>query len=211
MEQSKLYYVHDPMCAWCWGYKPTWNRIEQALIHNEAHRLEVVYLVGGLAEDNDQAMPMEMQQQIASYWQKIERYLGTQFNYDFWRDNTPRRSTYPACRAVLAARHLGAEKAMIIAIQQGYYLRALNPSDNAVLIQLAEELQLDLFQFRQLLASQALNQQLHSEIALARSIGGCSFPSLFFQHQGVVKELAVDYQDAEQTLREIRLLLDKRE
>ncbi|MCP4060185.1 MAG: DsbA family protein, partial [Pseudoalteromonas sp.] len=24
MTQTKLIYVHDPMCSWCWGYKPTW-------------------------------------------------------------------------------------------------------------------------------------------------------------------------------------------
>ncbi|MBE8572891.1 DsbA family protein, partial [Vibrio sp. OPT46] len=27
----KLYYVHDPMCSWCWGYKPTLDKLKQQL------------------------------------------------------------------------------------------------------------------------------------------------------------------------------------
>ncbi|MEF1187337.1 DsbA family protein, partial [Vibrio sinaloensis] len=28
MTKAKLYYVYDPMCSWCWGYKPTWRAVE---------------------------------------------------------------------------------------------------------------------------------------------------------------------------------------
>ncbi|GAM76629.1 thioredoxin [Vibrio ishigakensis] len=52
-----------------------------------------------LAPDSDEPMPMEMRAAIESYWERISGLLGTEFNHDFWRNNTPRRSTYPACRA----------------------------------------------------------------------------------------------------------------
>ena len=32
------------------------------------------------------------------------RIPGVRFNFDFWTHCTPKRSTYPACRAVIAAR-----------------------------------------------------------------------------------------------------------
>ncbi|ROV58169.1 DsbA family protein [Vibrio ponticus] len=207
MSKAKLYYVHDPMCSWCWGYQPTWKQIEQTLAHDFATSLEIQYLVGGLAPDSDEPMPEEMQRQIASYWRKIADYLGTEFNYQFWTDNTPRRSTYPACRAVLAAREQGAERAMISAIQKAYYLRALNPSDTPVLEQLAAELQLDCEKFSQDLHSESLNQAMLREIAFARSIGGNSFPSLFFEREGQLVELAIDYQNAQQTIEQIRQLM----
>ena len=67
--------------------------------------IEVVYLLGGLAPDSDLPMPEQMKLTIAGYWQTIQdRVLGTQFNYDFWTKCQPRRSTYPSCRAVLAAK-----------------------------------------------------------------------------------------------------------
>ena len=130
MSVNKLIYVHDPMCSWCWGYKPTWQKLESAL----ANILPIEYRIGGLAADSDQPMSADMQLQLQAIWQKISSQLGTEFNFDFWRDCQPRRSTYPSCRAALIARSFNKEPQMIAAIQQAYYLQAQNPSDEAVLI-----------------------------------------------------------------------------
>lgn len=194
--QAKLFYVHDPMCSWCWGYKPVWNQLTQAL----QGKVEIQYVVGGLAPDSDVPMPKAMQEQIASYWKKIENYLGTEFNYDFWIKNTPRRSTYPACRALLAARNQGAELQMLTEIQSAYYLEAMNPSDIDVLCQLAQRLKIDTEKFAQDMASDTLNSTLMAELRFARSIGGNSFPSLFLQTEKGIVELPIDYQSSQQTL-----------
>ena len=45
----KLYYIHDPMCSWCWAFRPTLTKV---LAELPAH-IEVQYLVGGLAPDSD--------------------------------------------------------------------------------------------------------------------------------------------------------------
>jgi len=203
MDSNILYYVHDPMCSWCWGYQPTWQMIKQSLPEG----VMLQYLVGGLAPDSDVPMPEPMQHQIAAYWHKIEDYLGTEFNHDFWKDNTPRRSTYPACRSVLAARAQGAEQAMITAIQHAYYLHAKNPSDVDVHIGLAQQLNLNVEQFTCDMASSELNQQLFDEIAFARSIGGNSFPSLFLKTAQDITELPIDYQDSAKTLAQIDAIL----
>lgn len=200
---NKLYYVFDPMCSWCWGYKPVWQKITLAL----QDKIDIQYVVGGLAPDSDQPMPEEMQQQIASYWKKIEDFLGTEFNYDFWSQNTPRRSTYPSCRAVMAARKQGAEQSMLAAIQNAYYLQARNPSDNDVLIDLANDIGLDVARFEADLLSEELNQQFMQELEFARSIGGNSFPSLFVATEQGIVELQVDYQSAETTIDQVEQIL----
>lgn len=200
---NKLYYVYDPMCSWCWGYKPVWQKISQAL----KDKIDIQCVLGGLAADSDQPMPEEMQRQIASYWKKIEDYLGTEFNYDFWSSNTPRRSTYPSCRAVMAARKQGAELAMLSAIQSAYYLEARNPSDNDVLIDLACKIGLERAQFEADFFSAELNQQFMKELEFARSIGGNSFPSLFVATEQGIVELQVDYQSAETTIDQVEQIL----
>lgn len=203
LSSSKLYYVYDPMCSWCWGYKPVWKEIEQAL----SDKIEIVYVLGGLAPDSEVPMPKEMQQQIAAYWKKIENLLGTQFNYEFWSNNTPRRSTYPACRAIIAARFQNAEQAMLSAIQKAYYLDASNPSDNKTLIDVAVKIGLNKVQFEAELLSPETHQQLLDEISFARSIGGNSFPSLFVAKEGSVIELPIDYQNAQTTIDRVNHLL----
>ena len=138
-----LYYFHDPMCSWCWGFRPTW----QALQENLPNTVDVKYVLGGLAPDSDQPMPDELRLMIQNTWQRIHQELGTEFNFDFWTQNTPRRSTFPACRAVIAAHQQGMEQEMIVAIQQAYYLRALNPSDLSTLRQLGKEICLNKSEF----------------------------------------------------------------
>ncbi|MCG9739665.1 DsbA family protein [Shewanella insulae] len=197
---NKLYYVYDPMCSWCWGFKPVWEKIEQAL----SGEIEIVYLLGGLAPDSDQAMPMAMQLQIAAYWRRIEALLGTEFNHEFWALNTPRRSTYPACRAILAARAQQAEGTMLTAIQKAYYLQARNPSDNEVLIDLASKVGLDKTQFSADLLHEETQEALLAEIHFARSIGGNSFPSLFVQSTVGITPISIDYQDVDACIAQIR-------
>ena len=51
MAQSKLVYVHDPMCSWCWGYAPSWHKLKAAL----ESKLVVEYKVGGLAPDSQES------------------------------------------------------------------------------------------------------------------------------------------------------------
>lgn len=186
-----LYYVHDPMCSWCWGYRPTWDALQQALPED----IQQVNVVGGLAPDSDEAMPMEQQKLIAGYWQRIAEELGTEFNFDFWTNCAPRRSTYPACRAVLAAAAQGAEETMINAIQHAYYLRAMNPSDASTLIALAKDIGLDTQRFADDLASAGIQRELERHFALRRSIDVYSFPSLVLQIGQESYPVPLDYQD----------------
>jgi len=191
------------MCSWCWGFKPRLAELEQALPEG----VEMVYLLGGLAADTEQPMPQEMQQFLQQTWRKIALQLGTKFNHDFWLLNSPKRSTYPANRAVLAAEKQAAGKAMISAIQQAYYLQAKNPSEFDVLLVLAEQLNLNKPQFIADMQSETLNQQLMEQIEFARSLPIQGFPSLVFSQEGHQQALPLDYLDAQVTLEHLARLM----
>jgi len=203
--ESVLYYFHDPMCSWCWGYRPVWQQLKMAL----PAELRVENILGGLAPDTDEPMPVELQANIQGHWKHIESELGTAFNFDFWTDNQPRRSTYQACRAVLSARRQGLEEGMIEAIQRAYYLRAMNPSDDEVLTKLAREIGLNETEFCNDLGSEDVQQQLTEQIEFSRTTNISGFPSLFLQRaengEGEHKLLpiTVDYKDYRSTLDQI--------
>jgi len=188
----RLYYVHDPMCSWCWGFRPCWEKIRFNLPEN----IELRYLLGGLSPDSQEPMPTTMQQDIAGYWRKIQQTIpGTEFNFDFWDNCIPKRSTYPACRAVIAARKQDpqVELAMIEAIQKAYYLEAKNPSDDDTLIALAENLGLDNTRFKQDLNANETQQELEREIQFGRHIGAQGFPSLILENEGHYQRIPIDY------------------
>lgn len=197
-----LYYIHDPMCSWCWGFKPVLRQLTQQLPAD----IRLEYVLGGLAADNDQPMRPEMQQQIAATWKHIQQVIpGTEFNFDFWSKCQPRRSTYIACRAVIVAQQLqpGLGLAMLDAIQRAYYLQARNPSDTVTLITLAEQLGLDTAQFEQQLNAEQTQQELRQQIDFARGIGADSFPSLYLLHRQHYHSIVLDYNHADVILEHI--------
>lgn len=205
-QQATLFYVHDPMCSWCYAYTPVWTQIQQQLPAG----IRVQYVLGGLAPDSDQAMPPETRAYIQEQWHKIMQTVpGTYFNFAFWEQCQPRRSTYPACRAVLLARQQGSEYeiAMIRAIQDAYYRQAHNPSDADVLCALALQIGLDADAFASALNADKTRQALLAEISFARSIGGSSFPSLFLQQDNAIQSIPHDYRDAAKVLRAIKAAL----
>jgi len=204
-DDSLLIYVHDPMCSWCWGFRPAFAKLCDALPSN----IRLRRLLGGLAPDADQPMPLEMQTRLQDTWRRIEqRVPGTRFNFDFWQLCAPRRSTWRACRAVIAARTIdpACEGAMIHAIQRAYYLQARNPSDTDTLVAIAQQLGLDTERFAAALDADSTQQLLDAEMAMARQLGADSFPSLRLQIAGSVWPIAVAYTNAEAMLESITQL-----
>ena len=202
MTQDTLIYVHDPMCSWCWGFEPT----RQAIFDTLGDRMQIRRLVGGLAPDSEVPMPESMRQMLQQTWQRIGQTIpGTRFNFEFWEKCAPRRSTYPANRAVIAAREQGAEydQAMTARIQQAYYLEAKNPSDNSTLIELATGIGLDTDKFSECLVAESTQQLLMTEIQSARALGIDSFPSMAVHRNGELRHIGLNYTDPNAMLEQI--------
>jgi putative protein-disulfide isomerase len=205
---ARLYYVHDPMCSWCWGFHKTRERLLEKLPSS----IEVVRLLGGLAPDSAEPMPDAMREYLQQTWRRIEQRIpGTSFNFDFWQVCEPRRSTWPACRAVIAARRQGAkyDEVMTYAIQEAYYRRAMNPADEDILVMLAGETGLDQAHFQRELRESAVQEQLQAEMQRGRAMGATSFPSLVLELGGDVWPVAVNYTDEEEMLENIRMLTEE--
>lgn len=184
-----LYYVADPMCSWCWGFTPT---IE--FLHTD-RRIHLRYVMGGLARDSEEPMPPDMRAYVQGAWREVESQTGARFNWDFWQQCEPRRSTYPACRAVLAAAKQSCGSAMFHRIQQAYYLEARNPADTYTLIALANELNIDGERFAADLASDAIEEALQEDFHLRRQLQATAFPSLVLAIKGTYRWLAGGWEE----------------
>ncbi len=198
----KLYYAHDPMCSWCWAFRPSLLSLLEGL----PKEIESLRLLGGLAPDSEDPMPEETRQLVKGHWQTIEKQVpGTKFNYDFWAECEPRRCTYPSCRAVIAARNQGQEfdAKMTFAIQQAYYLQARNPSDYSILIELSDELGLDKDRFAKDIKSTEINEILQQEIKLSRRLNLNSFPSLLLDNGENQLRINPDYINTDAMLEKI--------
>jgi len=204
MKYPILYYVYDPMCSWCWGYRNTWLQLSQMM----DKKMLIQYQLGGLASDTDIEMPIELQVSLQGIWRNIQARLGTEFNFDFWRLCTPQRSTYPACRACLIAREEGKEKEMLFAIQQAYYLHAKNPSLKETLVELAANIGLNVDEFEAKLTANEINKKLEQEIGSSRQLPIQGFPSLVLEVEGKYLPIQIDYLDWQKTYYQIMSYLN---
>lgn len=178
---ATLYYILDPMCSWCWGFRP----VLAAVLRELPAGLSVRYVMGGLAPDSDETMSVAMRARLERAWRAVEARTGARFNHEFWTRCEPRRSTWPACRAVIAAGLQDAARApeMIQSIQEAYYLQARNPSDTTTLVELAGEMALDVERFSIDLSSSRVAKLLQADFSLVQRFGIEGFPSLVL-HDG---------------------------
>ena len=168
-------------------------------------------MIGGLAADTTDVMPEETQKMVQQSWHRIEQKCPEiRFNFDFWHKTTPIRSTYPACRALLAAKQQGIkfEAMMLEVIQTAYYQQAQNPALDETLFACAGQIGLQLSQFKQDYASAFIEQQLQAELELTDKFNVSSFPSLRLELGTGVWPIAIDYCDEKIILEEIERLLE---
>lgn len=195
---ARLYYVSDPMCSWCWGFAQTLQR--SASRWNADIALQLV--LGGLAPDSSEPMDPETRAYVRRAWAAVEERSGAPFNHEFWERCTPARSTWPACRAVLAAGARSWE--MFSAIQHAYYREARDPSQPAVLVELAVELGFDGPSFAQAIDAPATHARLQRDFDLRDRLGLSGFPSVALERDGQVRILTRGWCGAtqfEETLR----------
>jgi len=201
MKQT-LYYVHDPMCSWCYAFKSVLKKLRDNLpitIHFQT-------VIGGLAPDTKEVMPEDIQKKVQHAWRSIEQKCPEiRFNFDFWHKTTPIRSTYPACRALLAAKQQGLqfEPRMLEAIQTAYYQDAQNPALDETLFACAQKIGLQSSQFKQDYTSALIEQQLQAELQLTRKLNVFSFPCLRLEVGTSVWPIAIDYRDEYRILEQI--------
>lgn len=199
-----LYHVHDPMCSWCYAFEPTFHKLRENLNDN----IKVVHVVGGLAKHTDEPMSLDMRKKIENIWYEIQKEVGTNFNHDFWKNCTPKRSTYLACKATMIARDYNKEDEMIKAIQNAYYQRALNPSEVDTLVQLSKELEINENEFKEKLLSQEAEDNLQDELNLRRSLYVRSFPSLVLKYKKELYPINIKYNDYNSMLKQINDMVE---
>ncbi|HUJ74784.1 MAG TPA: hypothetical protein VL359_07990, partial [bacterium] len=71
-----LYYFGDPMCSWCWGFRPVLEQVDR-----EYPELRRVTVLGGLRGGSAGPMSDELARMIQGAWRRIEETTGQPFDH----------------------------------------------------------------------------------------------------------------------------------
>lgn len=180
--ENILIYVHDPMCSWCYGFRPTWKALKALLPDG----LPVVSVLGGIAGDSKVAMPDEMVDYLKRTWDRIESTCGVSFNHDYWKQTPPPpRTTFISCRAVVAAERIaGRGEAFNERIQDAYYQEAKNVWDPKVLCDLASAFGFNRDRFKSELESEEVRAVHSEQQQLAQRLKVEGYPSVLLIREG---------------------------
>jgi putative protein-disulfide isomerase len=170
-----LYYFGDPMCSWCWGFRPVLEQVER-----EYPELQRVTVMGGLRGGAEEPMGDMLAEMIQTGWNRIHEATGQPFNWDLWKNHRPLATTWPACRAVLAARLTdpALEWPMMVGLFKAYFTQALDPSRVDTQVDVAADIGLAPEAFRRMLGSAEVEHALQEDLRLTKRYGITGFPSV---------------------------------
>lgn len=195
MEGTKIIYVGDPLCSWCWGIAPELERITSLT------SLPMDVVVGGL-RPGPSADPMSprMEAFLAEHWRHVEERSGQPFDHSILTDHSWSYDTEPACTAVVTMRRNNPTEArrFFTRIQRAFYaegFRVFEPSDFRPLL---DGFDVDEATFMEDLVSAEVLKETWGDFSWARAVGVNAFPVVILEQATGLRALARGYATADE-------------
>ena len=188
--EPRLHYIYDPLCGWCYAVAP---------LVKAARRVIPITLHGGgmMTGARRQKITPEWKAYVGPNDRQITQVTGQPFGEAYLNgllnDHSAWLDSEPPTAAVLAAEQVNAAGLdMLARLYEAHYLEGRRIADEAVLIELAQELGLDRGAFSEALGiprGAAVNRHFaESREFLGRS-GGRGFPTFVLERNGTLERL----------------------
>ena len=188
--ETRLHYIYDPLCGWCYAVAP---------LVKAARQVMPITLHGGgmMTGARRQKITPEWKAYVGPNDRQITQVTGQTFGEAYLNgllnDHTAWLDSEPPTAAVLAAEQLNAAGLDILArVYEAHYLEGRRVADEAVLVDLAQEVGLDRGAFSAALGrfcGTAVNSHFaESREFLGRS-GGRGFPTFVLEQDGALERL----------------------
>lgn len=194
--QTRLLYVMDPMCSWCWGFAPVLDAlVEQA----RAHGVELHLIAGGLRTGSGAALDAKTRSYILEHWQAVAEATGQPFTFEGALPDGFVYDTEPVCRALVTARNLDPQSAwpLVKLIQQAFYAQGRDVTQASVLLELAEQAGLPRIVFAEAYDSAEQHASTAADFTWVQGLGIAGFPTVLAERDGQLALLTNGYQPIE--------------
>ncbi|WP_286914260.1 MULTISPECIES: DsbA family protein [unclassified Pseudomonas] len=192
---ARLLYVMDPMCSWCWGFAP----VAAALIAQAAEAGVPTRLVLGGLRSGGSALDASTRRYILEHWQAVSEATGQPFRFDGAMPDGFVYDTEPACRALVTARELDAERVwpLLALIQASFYEQGVDVTTAPHLVELAERAGFDRALFAEAFARADMRAATAADFSWVQDLGIAGFPTLLAERNGQLALLTNGYQPLE--------------
>ena len=195
-----LVYFADPMCSWCYGFGPELVKVIEHESQTKAVRLDLI--MGGLRAYDKTVMDEASKDDVRTHWEHVAERSGLPFDDSAMAAAGFVYDTEPACRAVVAARHLQASAALDVlhSIQRAFHADGRDVTKFEVLADVARACGLPGSAFDEAFGSAAMKEATREDFALAQRVGAVGFPTLCVDGGDKLLLINAGYARAEQVV-----------
>ncbi len=209
---TKLIYIADPMCSWCYGFGPELTTLLAGLPD-----MQLELIVGGLRAYNTEALDESLKTTLLSHWKKVEEASGLPFSGNALSYDGFVYDTEPACRAVVAVGLLAPQAALDVfhAIQHGFYAEGLDTTKGEVLAGISVDalkkhgFDIDSEGFLETWASEAAVTATHADFTQTQRWGVTGFPTLVLERDGELHLVTSGFVRTEVLVDRLQALVDQ--
>tara|TARA_B110000444_G_C18773561_1_gene563802 strand:+ start:465 stop:1094 length:630 start_codon:yes stop_codon:yes gene_type:complete len=192
MTDKEILYIGDPMCSWCWGFAPVITNIYEEF----SKKIPISLTLGGLHAHDNFPMSEEYKANIKHHWEDVNKMTGATFDYRFFDREGFILNTEPACRAVVAVRHMRKSKEISFyeKISRSFYSENKDTTNIKTYKSLCIEEGLDFKEFSLIFHSDEIKRKTAEDFAYTKNIGVSGFPTLIAKDNEKLALISSGYQ-----------------
>ncbi|WLV25553.1 ClpXP adapter SpxH family protein [Aciduricibacillus chroicocephali] len=175
----EIFVFIDPLCAECWSLDPILKKLTM-----QYGRFFTIQPIISSKLDSLNLEAQKKPEDLKRDWERTAKRTGMSCDGDLWVEN-PISSPWVASLAIKAAGLQGkrAGRIFLRRLQEAAFLYKQNVSDESVIVECAEEVGLDIEEFKDDLYSVSARKALQCDLKLTREMDVDTFPSLVFFNQ----------------------------
>lgn len=180
----EIYMFVDPLCPECWALEPIIKKLQ--IEYGRLFTLKYI-ISGRLATLN--ITKRKRPDKIAQAWEKTASRTGMSCNGNVWIEN-PLSTPYTASLAIKSAELQGKKAGLryLRKLQELLFIESQNVSDEMMLTKIAENVGLDVEEFKKDLHSQSTAKALQCDLKITTDMDVQEIPTLAFFSEDIEKE-----------------------
>lgn len=179
--KTKIYYVMDTMCGWCYGFSDVITKIQEK--YKEVYDFSV--LPGGMwIDENVKVINDSLGTYIKGHNAKIEELTGKKFgegyNKNVLENSDIVLDSFPGAKAIVLIQRLkkDATFSFLKKIQEAFFIEGKDTNNLETYIEIAESFGISKEEFEKEFVSEALEDETLKYFNMVAAMGALSFPTV---------------------------------
>ncbi|MBU3136332.1 DsbA family protein [Clostridium gasigenes] len=179
--KTKIYYVMDTMCGWCYGFSDVITKVEEK--YKDIYDFSI--LPGGMwVGDNSKTIDVSLGDYIKSHNIKIEQLTGKKFGDGYNKNILANTSivldSFPGAKALVLIQRLKKDVSFrfLKKLQEAFFIEGKDTNNLETYIEIAKSFDISKEEFEKEFLSEELTQETLKYFDMVVDLGALSFPTV---------------------------------